>query len=101
MKNKTVAIYARFSTGQQKADMHIREIQNFVSISDVAGCPSKSSPKMRNRVADAVPAFRKNHGPLREFEKADTLINVAVVAAPHGRLLGSAFNREWLCKSKI
>ena len=30
MKNKTVSIYARVSTGQQKADMQIRELRNFV-----------------------------------------------------------------------
>ena len=30
MKNKTVAIYARVSTGQQKADMQIRELRSFV-----------------------------------------------------------------------
>lgn len=30
MKNKTVAIYARVSTGQQKADLQIRELRSFV-----------------------------------------------------------------------
>jgi len=30
MKNKTVAIYARVSSGHQKADMQVRELQSFV-----------------------------------------------------------------------
>jgi len=30
MKNKTGAIYARVSTGQQKADMQVRELRSFV-----------------------------------------------------------------------
>ena len=41
MKNKTVAIYARVSTGQQKADMQIRELRTRPSMKSISCKPAE------------------------------------------------------------